>query len=335
MKIEMGESLFYSWLRHVKECQVVQTNWKASPQWQLQHEDELLELMKITDKHFSDKYGYKIYKKNASMSQLIQQGECDALGVAIQNGAIKTYAVDVAFHESGLNYGSREETVMKVILKTLRTAICLYGFMDLRDAEIVFASPKINPTILSDLVPCMEDSNRILKQQGFDFVVRVIANDDFNESVLKPILLVSDGVSDTSELFLRSYQMYRMFSTTPTVPKAVRRAVQKPSTLPELGDMAELKVGKLAQIVLGRMLEDGAAGEDEVAFMQTADYSKQFFDLQFPLLVKAGNDFDSIRYYVKPLTIHGEQYYLCSQWYETSSNNDKPYLLFWIEDHKK
>ena len=30
MKIEMGESLFYSWLRHVKECQIVQTNWKVS-----------------------------------------------------------------------------------------------------------------------------------------------------------------------------------------------------------------------------------------------------------------------------------------------------------------
>ena len=29
MKIEMGESLFYSWLRHVKDCQIVQTNWKG------------------------------------------------------------------------------------------------------------------------------------------------------------------------------------------------------------------------------------------------------------------------------------------------------------------
>lgn len=41
MKIEIGESLFYSWLRHVKECQLVQMNWKASPEWQLQHEEEL------------------------------------------------------------------------------------------------------------------------------------------------------------------------------------------------------------------------------------------------------------------------------------------------------
>ena len=44
MKIEMGESLFYSWLRHVKECQIVQTNWKTSPQWTIIHEEKLEEV---------------------------------------------------------------------------------------------------------------------------------------------------------------------------------------------------------------------------------------------------------------------------------------------------
>ncbi len=223
MKIEMGESLFYSWLRHVKECQIVQTNWKASPQWQLQHEDELLKLMQFTSTYFDNKYGYEIYKKTSSLSQLIQQGECDAVGISIQNDVLRTYAIDVAFHESGLNYGSRETTVMKVISKSLRTAMCLYGFMDSKDAEIVFASPKINPSILRDLAPCIEDINNILKQHGFDFDVRVIANDDFNESVLKPILLVSDGVADTSELFLRGYQMYKMFSNTSALPQKAKQ----------------------------------------------------------------------------------------------------------------
>lgn len=59
MKIEMGESLFYSWLRHVKECQIVQTNWKVSPQWQLQDEDALERLAKKADTLFSDKCGHE------------------------------------------------------------------------------------------------------------------------------------------------------------------------------------------------------------------------------------------------------------------------------------
>ena len=47
MKIEMGESLFYSWLRHVKECQIVQTNWTTSAKWPLQHADKLEEMMQL------------------------------------------------------------------------------------------------------------------------------------------------------------------------------------------------------------------------------------------------------------------------------------------------
>ena len=33
MTQEMGESLIYSWLRHVKGCQIVQINWQLSPTW--------------------------------------------------------------------------------------------------------------------------------------------------------------------------------------------------------------------------------------------------------------------------------------------------------------
>lgn len=54
MKIEMGESLFYSWLRHVKECQIVQTNWTTSQQWQLMHEEELEHIMSETDRLFRE-----------------------------------------------------------------------------------------------------------------------------------------------------------------------------------------------------------------------------------------------------------------------------------------
>lgn len=73
MKIEMGESLFYSWLKHVKECQVVQTNWKTSAEWDLQNEEHIIKLFEETDKYFWDKYQYKIFKQNTSLSQVLQQ----------------------------------------------------------------------------------------------------------------------------------------------------------------------------------------------------------------------------------------------------------------------
>lgn len=342
MKIEMGESLFYSWLRHVKECQIVQTNWKVSPQWQLSDADELERLMAVVDKHYSDKYGYAIFKQNTSLSQLLQQGECDVLGISIQTDGSTYYAVDVAFHEAGLNYGNRDATVMKVLEKCARTAFCLHGYLTTKAAEIIFASPKINPSVLSDLTPCVEEMNTLFANNGYDFTFRIIANEEYNNLVLKPILLASDGVADTSELFLRSYQMYKMFSDTKTAVKRARTTAATAKAEP-LGEdytdadiYQELKIGQLAQKVLGRMLCDGCASEEEIAAMQTAEYSKQQFDLQYPLLRVAAETETPLHYYAKPIEINGTRYRMCCEWFEKKgANNDRPYLLRWIESHKK
>lgn len=338
MKIEMGESLFYSWLRHVKDCQLVQTNWKASTTWNLMHEDELEILLECIDNHFTNKYGYKVFKKNASLLQIIQQGECDVLGVSINPTDVQYYAVDVAFHEDGLNYGSKDETVMKVISKLVRTAMCLYGFLGVAKADLIFASPKINRTILTALDPCIFDANEILKELGYDFHLRLIANEEFHNAVLDKILIASDGIADTNELFVRSYQMYKMFAgktTSHTAPKKEKSASQIVTEVQDALDVQyiEFKVGKLANVVLRKLLESGAAEPDEVRLMQTAEHSKQYFHLNYPLLVRNDTVCDSARYYSAPLTIDGVAYKLCSQWFETNANNDRPYLLEWISKH--
>ncbi|MBS4023125.1 MAG: hypothetical protein KGZ79_12015 [Dethiobacter sp.] len=331
MKIEMGESLFYSWLRHVKECQVVQTNWKPSPSWQLHGEEEIKRFMSITDEHFQNKYGYAIYKNN-SLSQLLMQAEVDALGISMSDDKSEVYAIDVAFHESGLNYGDRQETVMRVIKKFIRTALCLIGYFDITRGEIIFASPKIHNAIINDLEPSITDLNTLLIEYNYNLTARVIANDDFNEIVLEPIIIASNGISDTSELFMRGYQLIKMFgderrSSKLRVPKiADSKGVSNDK-------LSELKIGKIAQTFLREALESGKADDEEINLMRSKEYSKSVFGIDFPLLVLASEEFDSVRYYAKPLVINGVQYHLCSQWYEVPANNDRPFLLSWLERH--
>lgn len=333
MKIEMGESLFYSWLRHVKECQIVQTNWTTSAKWPLQHADKLEEMMQLSDRLFSTKYSYSLYKNNASLSQLLQQAECDVIGLAIRGGTNKVYAVDVAFHENGLNYGGRESTVQKIIVKLMRTAMCIYGYLDTREAEIIFASPKIHQNVLGDVQPCLMDMQKLLADLCFHFKFTIIANEDFQEQVLKPVMLVSRDVADTNELFLRSYQMLGMFENMSTVLSPGLPEKRIVTDTEQERASSDLKVGKLAQTVLRKMLEEGAASEEEVESMQSTDYSKTVFDLNYPLLVKADSDYSRVRYYTKPLMIRGTAYMLCSQWFETEANNDRPYLEKWVEEH--
>ena len=217
--------------------------------------------------------------------------------------------------------------------------------MNAQDTEIVFASPKINPAVLNDLEPCISDLNDIFSENGFDFIFCVIANEEFNGQVLQPILNASKGVADTSELFLRSYQLFTLFSdekSSRTASPLPRKTSARASSA-DIEDeyinsdaYCEMKVGQLAQRVLGKMLREGAATEEEIEAMQTAEYSKEHFDLQYPLLVKSDGGGTITHYYASPITIRRVHYRLCNEWFEKEgANNDRPYLLKWIDQNSK
>ena len=330
MKIEMGESLFYSWLRHAKECLIVQSNWKPSPAWQLQNEEEINRLMVLSDEHFKGRYDYDVFKKN-SPSQLLLQAEIDVVGVSWAGDESMIYAIDVAYHEGGLNYGDKKETAIRIVKKFIRSAMCLRGYFSATKAEIVFAAPKINPANLVLIEPLMRELNILFVNAGLSFTARLIANEDFNELVLKPIMLASNNVSDTSELFLRSYQLVKMFGVEglPARNKQIKNTLTKTSG----GAAGELKIGKIVQIFLRYALESGKLPATEIESMQTKEYSKRVFGIDFPLLVKDDVERNKVRYYSNPLTIDGQKYFLCSQWSEGASNNDRPFLMKWLGEH--
>ena len=59
MKIEIGESLIYSWLRHVKLCQIVQNNWKVSPKWKdTSSVTDIQKLIEMCNEEFKDFFEY-------------------------------------------------------------------------------------------------------------------------------------------------------------------------------------------------------------------------------------------------------------------------------------
>lgn len=107
------------------------------------------------------------------------------------------------------------------------------------------------------------------------------------------------------------------------------------SSLPNSKTFDHLKIGEIARNVLRNLLEAGHISNEEIELMQTKNYSKQTFDIQYPLLVKASatGGISPKRYYSQSLTIKGERYFLCSEWYELPSNNDRPYLIKWLTLH--
>ena len=337
MKIEIGESLISSWLKHVKECQIVQGNWTTAREWTLHHEEELQLLMTETHVLYQSKYGYNIYKKTSSLKQFLQQAECDVLGIAVQDdddtvGRNKYYAVDVAFHENGLQYGSLNETVQKVTAKCIRTAMCIYGYLKSNEAEIIFASPKINKKKVQKLEGCIEDLQALMDRKDFHFKFRVIANEQFKESIIETLLKEENNIADTNELFVRSFQMLQMYGMLPKAGK-VRRAKSFAPALYSDGELAEYKVGKLVQEYMRPILESGKISSEEIEKLRNREYCRDTLNISFPLLVKPGEDYNRAKYYAEPAVINGEEYMICSQWYERPENNDKPLVLKWIREH--
>ncbi|MDD3227890.1 MAG: hypothetical protein PHE09_01630 [Oscillospiraceae bacterium] len=340
MKIEMGESLIMSWLRHVKECQIVQTNWKASARWELKNKEVLVDLLKCSDELFKSKYGYDIYKGNSGIEQILAQAEIDVLGLSFGDEETPIYAVDVAFHEAGLNYGSKDETISRVVKKCIRAAMCIYGYFGYTEGSIIFASPKVNPAVSEPILESINDIGTVFNKVGLSYNTRIIANSDFSESILQPVLNTMGEVADTSELFMRSLQMYNLFTdkkpksvvgSSKAEPKKISKELEA-INYEGLDGLKEMKIGVIVRTVLRKMLEDGAVSSDEVELMQTREYSKETFDIQYPLLIKADdtNGESPKRYYSTPVVVRGVRYFVCSEWFEVAANNDRPYLLKWL-----
>lgn len=96
-----------------------------------------------------------------------------------------------------------------------------------------------------------------------------------------------------------------------------------------------MKIGILVRSTLTKMLENEMISENEIGKMQTLNYSKRVFDIQFPLLQNAkGSDKKPIRYWANPVKTHGQYYYICSEWYDSPENDDRSYFLNWVRNFK-
>jgi hypothetical protein len=203
VKIEIGESLMLSYLKHVKKCIFYQSNWKVSSNWVVdeKNNDEVLFVYNNIIKHneFSD-----IFKSD--LNQLIKQAEIDVIGMD-KNGII--YTVDIAFHENGLNYGSKIETKNRVFKKLLRSYLTLLAYFPNRKYELIFASPKVHnatETIINDYFNVLNSSF-----SNENVIFKYISNDLFRDDIVFPTIELTKIDSDTNELFLRAIKLSNLF----------------------------------------------------------------------------------------------------------------------------
>lgn len=205
MKVEIGESLIRTWLRHVEGCQFAELNWKTSPIWPA-NESSNVEVIFESIKAESPK---TISTKN--LSQFLKQAEVDVLGQRVESdGLVKTHFVDIAYHSGGLNYGGTAKTKVRVQKKIIRSALLALEYFPQSDSTIYFITPFIGATMKSAVEQGFELAAQFFVDYG-NLSFELIVADNFKTRVLDEVLALESEVADTSELFLRSWQLVAPF----------------------------------------------------------------------------------------------------------------------------
>ncbi len=338
MKIEIGESLCYSYLRHVEGCWLVQTNWKSSEHWTKRKTDAELDAMFQEMRRCFDPDG-GVFKKTDSVAQFMRQGEIDVIGID-QNSNL--HAMDVAFHEAGLNYAGG--VANRILKKMLRSYLLLAPYNPPgSDLHIYFVSPIVRKGVQADL----ESAFAALREQYPNVNWHLITNENWYDQIVRQTLGKADAVANTAELFIRAVKLLNLSSTSPARQKS------DPSRLSlSLTDSRES--GNLSYEfsnthsprtpTTGQSLQDLVRGlmktllEESPTLLEDADLRNlmDYWYCSRHLSLKIGNH-ALIRERQQGIKINGHgrywahlyagRFYVCSQWWKSDSTHNANSLL--------
>lgn len=328
MKIEIGENLIYSYLRHVEGCRVVQTNWKTSGKWNLTEYDKeqaklLFEKVRLSNS-FSGVFG------NNAFEQLIKQAEIDVLGLNTTENSI--FGIDVAFHSGGLNYGSPSETALIVMKKIFRTIFIMQSyFKEFNKFNSYFVTPKVNTSYKGLIEDLINEARDIINDDSIS--IEFISNDTFYLNMVEPLVNNVFEEHDTAELFLRAVKLLQLDRRT-QVSVSANKPVAEPSSNSKIQKrtVEGMKIGQFVQYKMKKIFEQNLLGEEEIRKLQDKGYSKKIFNLDFEVLrninLKTEDKSGRNRYYANEIFF--DNYHLTSQWFERHWDP----LLEWLKKLK-
>ena len=330
MKIEIGESLGYSYLRHVKGCWLVQTNWRPSPHWPIIEDTELEETFRAMKERFDDAEG-NVFKQTRTAAQFIQQAEIDVMGVDREGGV---YAIDIAFHEAGLNYlGGPEKRVLKKLLRTMMTLQAYHPTET--QLHIIFASPKVNPGVQKPL----EEMFHKLRAEYPEIEWDLLTNEAFAERMVQPTREKASEVADTAELFMRAAKLMDLTGGSQRPVRRPRKLDGNTRNRSGANEGLATERGSLQPLVrdlMTTLLEEHSTLLDgaDVRNLMDRDYCKDRLGLQignFSLLRLQAEGRKSPdgrdRYYQR---LYAGRFYVCSQWWLAHHRTNAESLLQYV-----
>lgn len=318
MKIEIAENLVYSFLKHIEGCRIVQTNWKTSGKWIVTEYDEKLS-KELFNKIQSSPIFVGIFKKN-SFSQLIKQAEIDVLGLNTTENSI--FGIDVAFHSKGLNYGSNDETALRIMKKIFRTILIMQSyFSSFNTFNSLFVTPKITPATHNPILDLMSEAENLINDEMIE--IDFIANDNFFTQIVNPVVETLSDENDTGELFARAVNLIQMNplkkkNLQKNIIESIDKNDDKIDQSKTKRTHSGMKIGQFVRYTMSKIHEQNLLSEEEIGNLKIKEYSNKEFKLNSALLRNIDKGIKGPkgrnRYYAKEYFF--DKYLLTSQWNE-------------------
>jgi hypothetical protein len=352
MKIEIGESLIYSFLRHEKSCLVTQTNWKASGNWNISEDTQ--DSVKYTFDKLKSHHAFSDIFGTQELAQVIKQAEIDVLGISLKNSEQRVYAFEVAFHENGLNYGSKIETRNRIFKKLLRGYLTMKYYFQNHKYTIAFCSPKVHNATEKHIQEYFD----VLKEfQSDEVSFEYYSNEKFYTDIMQKTLEKTKNEADSSELFSRAVKLLKLSeSFSPiqpqieeneeeTIDPEVNQTPQNiqtqeqnveivtirgndiPVPPPQIGGVFQQGVRKVMKILLNQNI----LTDVEIIRLQDAQYCNRELNLNYPLLrlEHKGPIINGYPRYWTRETFGG--YLVCNDWYPLNPiHNHYEYFKQWL-----
>jgi hypothetical protein len=250
MKIEIGESLALSYLKHVKKCVIYQNNWKISSKWDKPENDmaeDIFHKIKHIEEYIKEKGLENKIEKNAievfdkifpnkelkkkitlcqklkqtekdTTNQILKQAEIDALNQILKQAEIDALGIDKEGKMYTMDIAFHEGGLNYRSNKeeTARRIIekLLSSYM-----MLLRYFPNRNYEIIF-ASPKVGDTKEKLIISTFEGLKKLfsnekvefkyISNEAFRKEFLDKTIEASESDSDTNELFMRSYKLIQL-----------------------------------------------------------------------------------------------------------------------------
>jgi len=204
----LEESLIFSYLKHIKKCKIVQSNWiPTAKSWNV-NTNKADELIRISKNYFKNKYRISIFNNIDSYKDLVPN---NVVGFGITFNDDYTQDIYGVIGEFKQNYD--DISIEEILEKIFYISINFINYFNKASGNIIFMCPNLNYDTIEKLGLYYFDIKEIFRQLNISLEVSILLNEQFKEEVLRNLEKICLKIDESEdEIYLKNIKFQKQLN---------------------------------------------------------------------------------------------------------------------------